>query len=142
MASEKETKEPWAHDGFADESLLAMLSESVTYDDDNGIKGLLRSPYIFEVALLASFGEFSFGYCMDIYNSIPDKVELMISRPGQNLHYTPDAYGPIPRTIPRDPSTQPRIWLSRRLDDRHVQARRLCRLSLSLSLTACRENGV
>lgn len=67
MASEKEAKEPWAHDEFADESLLAMLSEPVTYDDDKGIKGLLRSPYVFGVALLASFGGFSFGYGMDEY---------------------------------------------------------------------------
>lgn len=67
MASEKEAKEPWAHDEFADESLLVMLSEPVTYDDDKGIKGLLRSPYVFGVALLASFGGFSFGYGMDEY---------------------------------------------------------------------------
>ena len=62
MSSEKGEKDPWAHDELADESLLVMLSEPVTYDDDKGIRGLVHSPFVLGAALLASFGGFSFGY--------------------------------------------------------------------------------
>lgn len=62
MSSEKDAKDPWAHDEFADESFLVMLSEPVTYDDDKGIRGLVHSPFVLGAALLASFGGFSFGY--------------------------------------------------------------------------------
>lgn len=33
----------------------------ITYDN-NGVKGILNSPFVFGAALLASFGGFSFGY--------------------------------------------------------------------------------
>lgn len=50
------------HDEYADETILATLSTPVAYDEDKGIKGLAKSPYVFGAALLASFGGFSFGY--------------------------------------------------------------------------------
>lgn len=37
------------------------LAAHVTYDNE-GIGGIIRSPYVFGAALLASFGGFSFGY--------------------------------------------------------------------------------
>lgn len=37
------------------------LSDEIEYDHD-GIRGIVRSPYVFGAALLASFGGFSFGY--------------------------------------------------------------------------------
>lgn len=39
------------------------LAAHVDYDN-KGISGIIRSPYVFGAALLASFGGFSFGYGM------------------------------------------------------------------------------
>lgn len=38
--------------------------------DNNGIKGILKSPYVFGAALLASFGGFSFGYDQGVISLI------------------------------------------------------------------------
>lgn len=41
--------------------LSHVLASQVQYDNA-GLGGILRSPYVFGAALLASFGGFSFGY--------------------------------------------------------------------------------
>lgn len=42
-------------------NILAQADAPINYDVD-GIKGIVRSPYVLGAALLASFGGFSFGY--------------------------------------------------------------------------------
>lgn len=42
-------------------NILAQADAPINYDSD-GIKGIVRSPYVLGAALLASFGGFSFGY--------------------------------------------------------------------------------
>jgi hypothetical protein len=48
------------HNEFADFS-DRILHADISYDRE-GIGGILRSPFVFGAALLASFGGFSFGY--------------------------------------------------------------------------------
>ncbi|CAG7560632.1 unnamed protein product [Fusarium equiseti] len=44
------------------EHLEAGIANTEISYDNNGLTGIIRSPYIFGAALLASFGGFSFGY--------------------------------------------------------------------------------
>ncbi|KAK7712525.1 hypothetical protein SLS64_004909 [Diaporthe eres] len=52
-------------DGFTHEQSTATISY-----DNNGISGIIRSPYVFGAALLASFGGFSFGYDQGVVSLI------------------------------------------------------------------------
>lgn len=45
------------------------LAAHVTYGDE-GLRGIIRSPYVFGAALLASFGGFSFGYDQGVISLI------------------------------------------------------------------------
>ncbi|KAF6826678.1 hypothetical protein CPLU01_09533 [Colletotrichum plurivorum] len=49
--------------------LVAQADAPINYDSD-GIKGILRSPYVLGAALLASFGGFSFGYDQGVISII------------------------------------------------------------------------
>jgi len=47
--------------------LIDSIDDASSYDmqyDQSGLRGILRSPYVFGAGLLASFGGFSFGYGM------------------------------------------------------------------------------
>lgn len=69
------------------ESLVAH----VKYDEE-GIGGIIRSPYVFGAALLASFGGFSFGYGTRI--EIPaEVVQTDLCRPG--CHLSDPRYAPV-----------------------------------------------
>lgn len=46
-----------------------LLDTEITYDN-NGLSGIIRSPYVFGAALLASFGGFSFGYDQGVISII------------------------------------------------------------------------
>ncbi|KAF4949922.1 hypothetical protein FSARC_13343 [Fusarium sarcochroum] len=46
-----------------------ITNTEISYDD-NGISGIVRSPYVFGAALLASFGGFSFGYDQGVISII------------------------------------------------------------------------
>ncbi|CAJ0547449.1 Ff.00g042030.m01.CDS01 [Fusarium sp. VM40] len=48
---------------------LKRLNTKISYDN-NGISGILRSPYVFGAALLASFGGISFGYDQGVISII------------------------------------------------------------------------
>lgn len=50
-----------AHKEHAGEENLAFATEQITYDG-SGLKGIIKSPFVFGAAVLASFGGFSFGY--------------------------------------------------------------------------------
>jgi MFS family permease len=50
---------------LAEESALAILSAPVQYDSGK-VRDLVRSPYVFGAAMLASPGGFSFGYGMGV----------------------------------------------------------------------------
>lgn len=52
-------------DGFTHEQSTATISY-----DNKGISGIIRSPYVFGAALLASFGGFSFGYDQGVVSLI------------------------------------------------------------------------
>ncbi|KAJ0426884.1 general substrate transporter [Aspergillus carlsbadensis] len=54
---------------FAQESALAILSAPVQYDSGK-VRDLVRSPYVFGAAMLASFGGFSFGYDQGVISLI------------------------------------------------------------------------
>ncbi|KAL4877970.1 general substrate transporter [Aspergillus karnatakaensis] len=73
MADSKPTsklEEPSAmHAEHADETALATLSAQVRYDNGE-VKDLIRSPYVFGAAMLASFGGFSFGYDQGVISLI------------------------------------------------------------------------
>lgn len=103
MASEKDTKDPWAHDEFADESCLVVLSEPVTYDDEKSIRGLVHSPYVLGAALLASFGGFSFGYGTHKWTHSYDYLlTLAISRSGRYLPHF--GHASVPSAVSRNVS--------------------------------------
>ncbi|KAL4793691.1 general substrate transporter [Aspergillus venezuelensis] len=57
------------HQEHADDEALAILSTPVQYDNGE-VKDLVRSPYVFGAALLASFGGFSFGYDQGVISLI------------------------------------------------------------------------
>ncbi|KAI8307591.1 hypothetical protein K4K61_003478 [Colletotrichum sp. SAR11_59] len=50
-------------------NILAQADAPINYDVD-GIKGIVRSPYVLGAALLASFGGFSFGYDQGVISII------------------------------------------------------------------------
>lgn len=54
------SKQPgaYSHDEVAP---TAAAAENIAYDR-NGVRGIVRSPFVLGAALLASFGGFSFGY--------------------------------------------------------------------------------
>ncbi|KAK2604477.1 hypothetical protein N8I77_007404 [Diaporthe amygdali] len=52
-------------DSFSHDQSTAVISY-----DNNGISGIIRSPYVFGAALLASFGGFSFGYDQGVVSLI------------------------------------------------------------------------
>lgn len=52
------------------EHLENGVSNSEISYDNNGISGIVRSPYVFGAALLASFGGFSFGYDQGVISII------------------------------------------------------------------------
>ncbi|KAL3452769.1 general substrate transporter [Aspergillus insuetus] len=54
---------------LAEESALAILSAPVQYDSGK-VRDLVRSPYVFGAAMLASFGGFSFGYDQGVISLI------------------------------------------------------------------------
>ncbi|OJJ59171.1 hypothetical protein ASPSYDRAFT_150895 [Aspergillus sydowii CBS 593.65] len=62
-------KESAVHAEHAEENALAILSAQVQYDNGR-IKDLVRSPYVFGAAMLASFGGFSFGYDQGVISLI------------------------------------------------------------------------
>ncbi|KAL4963638.1 sugar porter family MFS transporter [Aspergillus stella-maris] len=57
------------HQDHVDDEALAILSTPVQYDNGE-IKDLVRSPYVFGAAMLASFGGFSFGYDQGVISLI------------------------------------------------------------------------
>jgi hypothetical protein len=78
--------------------------EDVIRYDDKGLSGILRSPYVFGAAALASLGGFSFGYGKTSFlpspllhpvdrHDVADKADLRASsaivrcRPGCYLHH-------------------------------------------------------
>ncbi|THC89489.1 hypothetical protein EYZ11_011073 [Aspergillus tanneri] len=69
MDSKKTIDKPFTdHDEFAGGNALALLTTPVKYDNGE-LRDILRSPYVFGAALLASFGGFSFGYVMSQFRS-------------------------------------------------------------------------
>lgn len=61
-----ETKESLSHSRpteshIEETDIAAQAGEIISYDD-NGLAGIVRSPYVLGAAALASFGGFSFGY--------------------------------------------------------------------------------
>ncbi|KAJ5633629.1 hypothetical protein N7528_001471 [Penicillium herquei] len=59
----------FAHDEHADDDAPQFEALDISYDN-NGIKGILNSPFVFGAALLASFGGFSFGYDQGVISLI------------------------------------------------------------------------
>jgi hypothetical protein len=53
------------NEGFSDQHRVSYAVE-VSYGY-SGVRGLVKSPYVFGAALLASMGGFSYGYGMVIY---------------------------------------------------------------------------
>lgn len=94
-------KESAVHAEHAEENALAILSAQVQYDNGR-IKDLVRSPYVFGAAMLASFGGFSFGYGKQ---RLPQGCKCSCSdepwfRP--RCHLIDPSHGPVPRDLPRD----------------------------------------
>lgn len=58
--AEKHSQADISHSEFGSHD-KAHLAAHVEYDK-GGLGGIIRSPYVFGAALLASFGGFSFGY--------------------------------------------------------------------------------
>ena len=52
-----------SHEEYNGVQIQEVMERKLEYDT-NGPAGILRSPYVFGAALLASFGGFSFGYGM------------------------------------------------------------------------------
>jgi hypothetical protein len=50
------------HHEYVDAHTPTQQLEPTLAYDNTGIMGIIRSPYVFGAALLASFGGFSFGY--------------------------------------------------------------------------------
>ncbi|KAM0550290.1 hypothetical protein ACHAPJ_008960 [Fusarium lateritium] len=63
-----------SHDKAANSDGPEHLEDGITNTelsyDDNGLAGIIRSPYVFGAALLASFGGFSFGYDQGVISII------------------------------------------------------------------------
>ncbi|KAJ5721296.1 uncharacterized protein N7483_009230 [Penicillium malachiteum] len=59
----------FAHDEHVDDDAPKFEALDISYDN-NGIKGILNSPFVFGAALLASFGGFSFGYDQGVISLI------------------------------------------------------------------------
>jgi hypothetical protein len=103
-------------DGLAVEHQETLTSDSVgkttidvpvgIYADDisygySGIRGIIKSPYIFGAALLASMGGFSYGYGNIIPPNNPQSHHfLTFRRPRRHLPHPRNATIPIP--IPRN----------------------------------------
>lgn len=62
-----ETKESLSHSRpteshIEETDIAAQAGEIISYDENGGLSGIVRSPYVLGAAALASFGGFSFGY--------------------------------------------------------------------------------
>ncbi|KAI8680701.1 MFS domain-containing protein [Fusarium sp. Ph1] len=69
-----ETKESLSHSRpteshIEETDIAAQAGEIISYDD-NGLAGIVRSPYVLGAAALASFGGFSFGYDQGVISII------------------------------------------------------------------------
>ncbi|UPK91066.1 hypothetical protein LCI18_002001 [Fusarium solani-melongenae] len=69
-----ETKESLSHsrptESHIEESDIAAQAGEIISYDDNGLAGIVRSPYVLGAAALASFGGFSFGYDQGVISII------------------------------------------------------------------------
>ncbi|KAL1866184.1 hypothetical protein Daus18300_006848 [Diaporthe australafricana] len=65
MDNKKSTITDHLEDGFSHGQYAPVISY-----DNKGISGIIRSPYVFGAALLASFGGFSFGYDQGVVSLI------------------------------------------------------------------------
>ena len=63
-----------------------LLDTEITYDN-NGISGIVRSPYVFGAALLASFGGFSFGYDQGVISIILTMTQFREQYPETDLEH-------------------------------------------------------
>jgi hypothetical protein len=70
-----ETKESVSHakasDSQIEDSDFQVQVGAIISYDENGLAGIVRSPYVLGAAALASFGGFSFGYGKSGSNFIP-----------------------------------------------------------------------
>lgn len=92
------------------------MAAHVEYDN-RGIAGVLRSPYVFGAAALASMGGFSFGYGESVMSNC---VEPSLTDVRSGCYLPHSRYASVSRTVPRDGTWRCSLRLQRRLYDWHA----------------------